>query len=346
MHADVSYRNALSVLLDALQTPAELARQAGSIRERLAERAPGAPPQSAVDDLADLIVQVRCHTEEERQSWDALLERFGERLGTVHEQVRNTLQRLSVAHEVERGIESTLERHVDELRWRLAAVGNPGQMRSIIRDQMTMMRNRLDDRKSKETLHYALFQRQLNELAEALRAMVEDLGQLRTQVAEEQVQALRDPVTGIANRLAYEQRLHQEYARWKRYGSPLALLLLEVDDAKELADGYGPRVAEKALRLVAGILRENLREADFIARHANETFAVLMPETCLEGTPAVAERLREVIARRAFHYQGTPVAITLSVGAAELQPEDTTPRQVFERAQRALAMTRGVPLSE
>lgn len=337
MHADVSYQNALSVLLDALQPPAELAPQAGSIRARLAERAPAAAPQRAVDDLADLIVQVRCHAEEERQSWDALLERFAERLESLHEQVKGTVQRFSAAHEMERSIESTLERHVDEMRWRLTAAGSAEQMRSIIRDQMAMMRNRMDDRKSKETLHYALFQRQLNVLAEAIQAMTEDLGQLRTRIAEEQVQALRDPLTGIANRLAYEQRMQQEYARWKRYGSPLALLLLEVDDVQGLAEGYGPRAAEKALQLIAGILRGNLREADFIARHAHATFAVLMPETRLQDTPAAAERLRGLIARRAFHYRGDPVAINLSVGAAELEPGDSTPRQILERARQALA---------
>lgn len=345
MHADVSYQNALSALLDALQPHAKLIHQAGSTREGPTEKALGASPQGAVDDLTDLIVQVRCHAEEERQSWDTLLGRFGERLGALHEQIQGTVQRVSAAHEMERGIESTIERLVDEFRWRLSAVGNPEQMRSIIRDQMAMMRNRLDDRKSKETLHYVLFQRQLTVFAEAIRAMMEDLGQLRSRIAEEQVQALRDPVTGIANRLAYEQRLRQEYTRWRRYGSPLALLLLEMDDAKGLAENYGSRVAKKALQLVAGILRENLREADFIARYANETFVVLMPETCLEDTPAPVERLRGLIARRAFHYEGTRLPISLSVGAAELQPEDTTPRQVFERAQRALAEARGTRLS-
>lgn len=339
MHASASYHGALSTLLDALQPPAPLAPHARAIREQLAQRPRGELPHAAVHDMAELIVRVRCRAEEERQSWDGLLEQLGEQLGSLYEQVQGTLQRFGAAHETERSIEQTLERQVDELRWRLSSAGDAGQMRAILRDQMGLMRNRLDDRKGKETLHYALFQRQLNVLAEALREMKTDLGRLRRRVAQEQVQALRDPVSGVANRLAYEQRFGQEFARWKRYGSKLALLVLEVDDLDGLAAAWGRRAAERALAVVAGILRAHLREADFIARYADATFAVLMPETRLEDVPAAAARLHALIASRSFHYRGEPVSVSVSVGGAALQPGDD-PGAVLERARRALALER------
>jgi diguanylate cyclase len=339
VHAGASYDQTLGVLLDALQPPAPLARQARAIREQLAETPAGDHLPTAVHDLADLILRVRYRAEEERQSWEALLERVSEKLHALYQQVQGTVQRIDTAHEAGRSVETTLERQVDDLRWRLSSAGNPEQMRSIIRDQLAMMRNRMEDRKGHDTLHHALFQRQLKVLAEAIQAMEADLTQLRTQLAREQVQALRDPVSGLANRLAYEQRVQQEFARWKRYDSPLALLLLGVDDFDAITHAYGRRVGDKALAVIGGILQRSLREADFIARHANELFAVLMPETRLKDVPAAAARLRNHIARSAFHYQGMPVAISVSTGWGALEAGDT-PQSLWQRANEALACAR------
>ena len=75
------------------------------------------------------------------------------------------------------------------------------------------------------------------------------------------------------------KKLEEELARLHRYGSPLALVVCDVDHFKSINDTYGHLAGDKVLQLIARSLRKNLRDVDFIARYGGEEFVILMPET-------------------------------------------------------------------
>ncbi len=181
------------------------------------------------------------------------------------------------------------------------------------------------------------------ELLNPLRSMVREIAQQaaewRQLLAQQGVQALSDPLTGIANRMAFEQRLRQEYARWKRYASPLVVQYWSVDEFESIRQNHGRQAADMVLMLVARIMTSSLRETDYIARYENETFAVLLPETTLDHAHVVAERLRSKVAGSRFHHQGEPVSVMISCGYVALEEGDTVP-QLFQRLHEALARAR------
>ncbi|MCR4300127.1 MAG: GGDEF domain-containing protein [Sulfuricaulis sp.] len=181
------------------------------------------------------------------------------------------------------------------------------------------------------------------EQAIPVRAMVQELASrvtvLRQNLAQQGFQALNDPLTGIANRLGFEQRLRQEYARWKRYASPLVAQMWCVDGYESIRLQHGRQAGDMVLLRVARLISGNLRETDFVARYENENFAVILPETLLEGTHVVAERLRKKISASRFHHQGQVVSVTLSCGYAALEEGDTVPA-LFQRLHQALARAR------
>jgi len=135
--------------------------------------------------------------------------------------------------------------------------------------------------------------------------------------------SLTDGLTGVANRRHFDQRLRDEWARATRDGTPLALLLADVDHFKRYNDTYGHQLGDRCLALVAGALREHSgRASDLVARYGGEEFAVLLPNTDLDGAAAVGERLRAAVAALAIPHNASSAGpiVSLSLGAATTHP--------------------------
>ena len=107
-----------------------------------------------------------------------------------------------------------------------------------------------------------------------------------------QRQAMTDELTGLANRRRFMEALGVEIERAERFGRTLALVLADIDDFKRINDRFGHHVGDEALRRFAGLLTAELREIDVAGRLGGEEFAVLLPETDLEGALVAAGRIR------------------------------------------------------
>jgi diguanylate cyclase (GGDEF)-like protein len=149
-------------------------------------------------------------------------------------------------------------------------------------------------------------------------------------------QASTDGLTDLANRRTFEEALATEISRAGRFGGPLALVLADLDDFKQVNDRYGHQAGDDVLRGFADVLRETVREIDLAARYGGEEFAVLLPQTDLAGAEHVAERLRAALAARSLHvHPEGRIALTASFGVACF-PQAETPAALFAAADEAL----------
>ncbi len=124
-----------------------------------------------------------------------------------------------------------------------------------------------------------------------------------------------DDLTMLHNHRYFYQRLEEEFKRAERYGSDLALILLDLDHFKQVNDTLGHQRGDAVLRELATVLHRTIRETDLLARYGGEEFAVLLPETNLSGAFQQAERLRRQVKAHYFEaLQGNP--LTVSCGAA------------------------------
>lgn len=151
-------------------------------------------------------------------------------------------------------------------------------------------------------------QLQIRRLQSALRRAVADLARL----------SRTDPLTQLPNRRHFVESLEKEFQRAERYTNPLGLLVIDIDHFKRVNDSHGHLVGDKVLRDVAGILAYGLRQSDIAARFGGEEFAVLLPETDLDGAMLVAERYRLEVAGREFKADDLSLRITVSIGVASL----------------------------
>jgi diguanylate cyclase len=158
---------------------------------------------------------------------------------------------------------------------------------------------------------------------------------MEASLRHEQALASTDPLTGVANRLVFEQHIAESCLRAARSGAPSSLLVLDIDRFKQINDSFGHAAGDRALRIVAEQLRAGLRSDDLLARYGGEEFVVVLADADGEAAMRTAESLRRRIENLGFHGQQRPVRITLSCGVTMLRGDDT-PETAFERADGAL----------
>jgi diguanylate cyclase (GGDEF)-like protein len=145
-----------------------------------------------------------------------------------------------------------------------------------------------------------------------------------------------DALTGLTNRRHFLELAARELARSRRYGSPMSLVLVDLDHFKRVNDKYGHLVGDQVLTAAAHALASGLREIDVIARHGGEEFAVLLPETDLAGAREVAERSCRRLAEAVTIVDGTEVRITASMGVASATAGAASLDDLLGRADRAM----------
>jgi len=153
--------------------------------------------------------------------------------------------------------------------------------------------------------------------------------------------ALMEPLTGLYNRRYFMERLASELGAAQRHGRAVSLLMLDVDHFKKVNDQLGHVAGDEALRMLARVLLGAIRKEDVLARFGGEEFVVLARETTLSGACALGERIRRAVERSRFSFDGTEVALTVSVGVtvsgslAGYRP-GRTEGELLEIADRAL----------
>ena len=157
----------------------------------------------------------------------------------------------------------------------------------------------------------------------------------------------RDALTGLYNRWFVVEKIDSEMNRALRHGSPMSLLMLDVDHFKRVNDTWGHPAGDQVLQGIGKLLRESCRVYDVPGRYGGEEFCIVLPETQLGGTTIVAERIRRRLESTELPCGDTSIVVTASIGIASFDApgagEMLTPSDLIERADRALysAKTRG-----
>ncbi len=128
--------------------------------------------------------------------------------------------------------------------------------------------------------------------------------------------ATTDSLTGLYNRRYFRTRMEDEFARSKRYGSPLCCMMLDVDDFKAINDTYGHLQGDSILRELSDRILKTVRASDIVARYGGEELVVILPQTTMEGATIYAERLLEKISTEPYAGLPPELKVTVSIGIA------------------------------
>lgn len=130
-----------------------------------------------------------------------------------------------------------------------------------------------------------------------------------------------DGLTQLHNKRYFDEMLDKETSRARRYRRHFSLLMFDVDHFKQVNDTFGHLAGDAILRQLGAVLLGRVRCNDVIARIGGEEFALIAPEITLAGAKELANKLRRLVAETRFEFEGTQVAVTISVGVADWQPQ-------------------------
>ena len=307
--------------------------------EALGDRLPGATDKDALggvaDALAELINRQQQQLARERLGMESLLAQVDSRLDEFATYLLQDRDARVDERESRSEFSTRISSEVDSLGRQTRQATELEQLKSQVSTRLSAIDTHVQDYRSREDQRIAKLEQRGDAMRQRIDELERETSQLRQSLQAEQQMASTDPLTRIPNRLAYQQAPVDEIARFRRFERPLALAVWDIDAFKSINDTYGHKAGDKVLFAVAQVLRKHLRSTDFVARVGGEEFVSLLPGAELQQAQRLCEELRRKIGAIGFHFGGTPVKVTASVGLTTLRDEDDGD-SVFERADQAL----------
>lgn len=326
---------ALLSFLEHLAFPPQFSERVQVLRDTLVAGLTGHGVRTVIRGLVALVTDVQQQLQREKEELEVFLKQLGQRLQELDAMVDGAESHRLASLVSGRELDEIVKAQVNDIEQTVQTVAEVSQMKGLIQGSLENIRQHLAEQRQQEESRQEELEQQLKAMNQRLVQMEGESDQLRVRLAKERIQAMTDPLTSVPNRLGYEKRVAQEYARWQRYDSPLSLVLCDIDFFKRINDTYGHKAGDRALMAITKTINQHLRETDFLARIGGEEFVVLLPETSLEDAKSAAEKLRKGVEACEFVYDGKPVPITMSGGVATFHHGDEVD-EVYLRADKAL----------
>ncbi|MDD3650635.1 GGDEF domain-containing protein [Immundisolibacter sp.] len=322
----------IASVLDTLALPVALEPLARDLRQALTDPAGRA---RLADQLLHLLAEARAHAERRQAELQEFLKATVGRLVQLEAALGEAQRQSHQAGDESRQTRQVTELQVVQLRSAATEANDLERLKAFIEARLDHLQEHLRRQDSTEQVHQQTLEAQLSALGQQLAALSTETVALRSRLDVTTEEALRDPLTGAYNRLAYDRRAALEVSRWRSDGGHLAMIVCDIDHFKRINDTFGHAAGDKVLKEISRALQEQLRSADFVARYGGEEFVVLLNGATPEAALQVAEKLRRSVKATPFRSRGQRVPVTLSCGVSGFEGDDTL-ESVFERADAAL----------
>lgn len=326
----------LLLLLESIEIPSAFDQQAQAAKHLLTASTQSTTDfETILDKSFKLLLKIKQHNQSEQQDIDKFLSHITEQLAALDFSVIGASTAANESAENRSKLDQSVSEQMEELKLSSTNATKLEPLKGIINNRLASIAKEIQEHTKKEAIQRQKTQQQLDDLVNKIKDMESESSDLKSKLKIANNQALRDSLTGLPNRNAYNERLETELARWKRYHSPLSLIVWDIDHFKKINDNYGHKAGDKVLLLIAKQLSDHSRETDFISRFGGEEFTMLLPNTDSKAALVVANQLRQTIEKTGFNASGTSVAITISCGITEFIENDTD-ETAFDRADQAL----------
>jgi diguanylate cyclase len=295
-----------------------------------------------IHEMAELLERVtryateqRAQVQREKLELENLVQQTASRLEEITSHLSSELDERNAVQQDTEQLNRSVTDEVAELRLNAAGAPDLHTLRTQLAARLDAIGNHLVEFRTREDTRIRSYRERVQHMRARISVLERESRSLHESLREEQRLAMLDALTGIANRAAYDDRIEQEFKRWKRFARPVSILAWDIDRFKSINDAYGHKAGDKVLRAVGQHLARHVRDTDFVARYGGEEFVMLLVGTGAEEARVVADKIRVELAALGFHFHDSPVAVTASCGITEFTSSDT-PDISFDRADRAL----------
>ncbi|WP_432697044.1 GGDEF domain-containing protein [Marinobacterium sp. YM272] len=285
--------------------------------------------------MAELVNLAGYATGLEHEEFENYLLNLNEQLAYVQDFLSQNRVEEGTAFNAHKELDSQVRQDVKRLHQSVRTSTELATLKREVSRQLSSIVKTMDHFRDQENEREQRMQQRYEALLEKVEQMELETGRVKSRMEEEQLRARTDPLTGLPNRVAYDDHIAAEMLRWERYNTTFSIAIIDLDRFKAINDHYGHLAGDKVLRLVARVLQKNLRASDFIARFGGEEIVVLFPSTVLADAMIAARKLKDAVAGSPFNFRGEPVQVTASVGVSEVRGGDSVD-SIFSRADQAL----------
>ena len=319
-------------LLDSADLPDLFIDDAKQLKARFLR---GLELGAVFDDAVALLMAIKMHMQAEKQEMADFLSALTEKLADLGLKASGVNVANEDALKKRDNLDKDVAAQMADLQQKSAIATQLEPLKQLISIRLQGISDQIQKHNLNEQAERDKNQSQLRSLMQKIREMELETIELKARLDVAQQKAACDPLTGLPNRQALEERLADEIARAKRYGTSLSIAVWDIDFFKKINDTYGHKSGDKALIIIAKLLSRYCRETDFVARFGGEEFVTLLPETDVDRALSVVDKLRELVEKCGFRANGENVSITLSCGLTQYVNGDTS-ESIFVRADGAM----------
>lgn len=322
----------LQNLLDDTEIPEKFESQANELKQKLYGNM---PISSVLNETIALLFQIKKHFQSEQQDMAIFLGQLTEQLAELGIKASGVKNKSDASTNKRNLLDESVSQQMLDLQNSSKAATQLEPLKSLIQSRLKNIAQQIQKQHAVEAIEHAKTNKELELLSKKINAMEQESKQLKNKLESAHYRAIHDPLTNLPNRLAYDERFAIEFAKLKRYQTPLSLLIWDIDLFKHINDQFGHKAGDKTLILIAKLLSKFCRETDFVSRFGGEEFTMLLSNTEAESALTTANHIRETIEKTAFNSNGKKISITVSCGITQIKKTDKGD-SAFLRADKAL----------
>jgi len=283
-------------------------------------------------EIFDVIVD---DLKSERDSAKSFLTTLNETLSTVQNVVNKTLVTCQKSQESQDKINDKLQNQLIDMSGTVEQALSLDKIKVDISDKLQTISSTLEEKSKLEQENQKSLVKQLDTMAEKVKKLEAQSQVFEKKLAAQQRRSMQDALTKLSNRAAFDDYFSQSMVRYHHKPFDLALIVMDIDDFKNINDNYGHTAGDKTLQVIASTIQKTVGKNAFVARYGGEEFVLIY--TGIKKTALVKElnKLNKNIANLPFKFKNNKVSITMSMGVTHIKSEDNI-HIAFERADEAM----------
>lgn len=330
---DKAIRNQLLQLLESTEIEETFSDQADQLKIRL--QSDNEPLARLLDATFTLLLSLKKRYQAEQQAIKVFLARLREQLGEIGQQTMGVTNSGDQEQKKKNLLDRSFSSQLEELRRDSVQTQQLDALQQLLDARLGRIMEQIQSQQQREQLEHNKQRLTLQQLLVKIQRLESESSRIESRFDQAREQAFQDSMTGLPNRLAYDEKLEELLTHRKRSPSPLTLLIWDIDCFSHINRSFGQKSGDNTLKIIARLLQQNCRKIDYLFRFGGDEFVMLLPETNARTALSIADSMRGLIENTGFNASGKKIAITLSCGISEFSDRDDGER-VFKRAEQAL----------
>ncbi|WP_105254660.1 GGDEF domain-containing protein [Pseudoalteromonas sp. T1lg75] len=271
----------------------------------------------------------------ERRSAQHFLATLNESLSELQQLLTNTVDKSRQLDSKISAVYQQIDENINQLSQHTEFATDIAELKSTVELRLASLTAQLVNKEQLEAEHRDALHQGLQSMQSRVQDLEQQVQHYEASLERQRLMNMQDGLTKLPNRIAFDERFDLELKHCHRNGTPLCLVVIDVDHFKSINDTYGHSAGDKTLLVLASAMKKAIRSSDFIARYGGEEFVLVMPNVDLDNVVRPLEKLRASVKSIPFKFKDKQVQITVSIGATQVKANDTA-LSAFDRADQAL----------